>query len=412
LHALWVIALAAWTAAVPHVAWLVEEAAWVVDHAAWAIAHTQWGVDYALWEYTPTLPPPVEPVEPTLREDLPAAPIEPLDPGAEPIEPVEPVEGVLNSRPPPATNTRSVILMYLEEVIINGAADRIGQPKNEMILAGAPRTPIAEYTIVGVQTEHRVPTTILWGQDNVQPYLRSGFQLNQNEPFYNFPSGLGSYSEIDLFKFKNYLPLLVQDSKTEFSRDLSTLGRCIRIDEQNTDNSLAFSLSGQAQLGYFLRNDVDQQDKYTSTLDLSLPRFETQTIQFSELPVKHMWFTNFGIPDLLMIRVEQDIGNLSVNERDVCAEVARCKLSVFDQQESKLIASVTGHQFRELTRKNMNSFAAAHENVILLNSFDLGDFNKIDQRKEAIQFVFTLDKLNEPSVFTTKSKSLIITPVF
>ena len=127
---------------------------------------------------------------------------------------------------------------------------------------------------------------------------------------------------------KNYLPLLIQDSRTEYTQSVDGLERCLRIDEPKDGSYLQFALVDKPRLGVYLRNDSDQNEKYSSAIDLQIPRFETKIIEFTELPQKVRWFTDYGLPDLLMIRVEQNIATISVDDRYSVAEIVSCRLSV------------------------------------------------------------------------------------
>ena len=218
------------------------------------------------------------------------------------------------TRPPPSVGVRSVIEIYLEEVEVGNNPARLSQPGNELVAAALPQTPIGEFIIIAQnQTQHNVLASILFGAETEPPYIRSGFVLDQHEPFFSYPSGFSSYMNIEIFdELPQYLPLLIQDSQTTFLRTTAELNRCVRVDS----GELQFDLLGKAKLGYYLRNDVNQNDKSSSIVRIPIPLFENQKVRFTALPLKLDWYTQYGMPDLLMIRVKQIV--LVLWTRKIC----------------------------------------------------------------------------------------------
>jgi hypothetical protein len=159
---------------------------------------------------------------------------------------------------------------------------------------------------------------------------------------------------------------------------------------------------------------MDQGQKSVSNIDLKIPRFETQVVDFTDCstndPVELKWKTSFGIPDCFMIRVKQQIGNKSVEERNLFAKIESATLSIFDEN-SKLLSTVNSAQLQNFTRINSNIYARKTYNIVLLKRADLGNFRDPDQSRQ-LEFVFKLKEIAQSHALQDNSKQLIITPIY
>jgi hypothetical protein len=324
------------------------------------------------------------------------------------------------TRPPWATKARSVITVYFTEQVINIAPNRIGIPGPEMVNAAVPNTPIGEFTYAAF-TEFKTVGTVLMGRvtDDTLPYVRGGFTIKQHEPFFNVYSGLSSYPDVvEPYNYDQFLPLLIQDSKTAFSRKTSDLQRCIRMQSGDVDSKLTPSLVGDCNLGYYLQNDVVQNEKHLSSISEPLPYFEKHTQLFVTAdvapldPVKITFQTVFGMPDLLLFRIRQLVSNynVSVDYKHYHAKIDSLTLRIYGY-DNTLLKSIDNRQFRELTRQNTNTLADKPDYVVLLSKVDLGRCGDPSQ-EHRIRFEFELKAFSQAYEFRALQKELVISSVY
>ena len=213
-----------------------------------------------------------------------------------------------NTRPPPAAEGSVIILYVKESRFVAANQDRLALPTNNMLEnAAAVATNLAHITAAAENvSQHFFSATVfLKGQVPAEsPYVRTGFNLQQHEPFYSFPSGLSCMPDVkspfeDIPKF---LPMLIQDSRTTFQRTTAELGRCVRLRQAG---SLSAELVGHCVLGRYLQEDdvSGQSTKAISNINLPIPRLEHYSTTFAtdEQPVLKIQL-QFGLPDLLFLR--------------------------------------------------------------------------------------------------------------
>ena len=167
--------------------------------------------------------------------------------------------------------------------------------------------------------------------------------------------------------------------------------------------------------GFYIQNDVEQNEKGVSTVNWPIPRFEVVQKTFTEVsvsnPVELNWVTSHGIPQFFMIRVKQDLGRGNyADSKHYFAKIESASLEIYGET-SKFLTTVNHRQLREATRTHCNQIADKHENIVFLSSRDLGDFNKPNE-KERLEFRFTLKVIAQPTAFIGVSKQLIITPIY
>ena len=125
------------------------------------------------------------------------------------------------------------------------------------------------------------------------------------------------------------------------------------------DATLVPALQGSAELGYYLQDDISQNQKHLSTISTPLPYMEKNTVSFLSAdvtptsPVSLVWTTSFGLPDLLFFRIRQEIAsyNLICPPEDYHARIDSLTLRIWGS-DNTLLKTVNHKQLRELTRQN------------------------------------------------------------
>ena len=169
----------------------------------------------------------------------------------------------------------SVVRIYMAEQELP-AQHRRGHPTDRMQNLALPNTIQADITRVVGQFNTNFPATLLVNVGPETPYIRTGFDLQQHEPLFSYPSGFSVYPEVNapFSIIPKFFPLLIQDARHYNKRSVLDVNRCIRCLK---GGSLRAELLGSCELGFWLDDDVSQFEKPSSIVNLALPRIEIFT---------------------------------------------------------------------------------------------------------------------------------------
>jgi hypothetical protein len=323
---------------------------------------------------------------------------------------------VAAGRAQPTAGARELVKIYLKEQVGAGAPDPRGIPASRAWQnAAVPRNPLNEFGAAAAQDQ--ISTSAVWGTaPHETPYIRGSFIIDQHEPFFSPVTGLVSYPDV-LAPFDNvprFMPLLIQDSRFFFERDTSEVHRCISMENYDAGR-LSCELVGQAELGVYLRDDVQQSEKNLSIVNIKIPRLETYSFDFTTIvegsEPSLRYSSQFGMPEMLFIRCKVDLqGRPNSPPEDYFARINNFKLRIFGHENS-LLKTVKYRELRELTRINSHVFSEKQGYSVLLKLSDLGTCGAAPEH-ERIDLEFTLYEIEQHVNYVAATKKFILVPIY